>query len=1108
MVNQCKVFSRILLETDDVAVLMVAIPDSSQTVVTFTPRLLKPMPGPVTGSEGFGRDLFIKEGISCIHVVPKWNHWWQSADMPLALDAIQRHLPCDQEIWTYGASMGGCGALMFAKQLGATGVLAICPQASVDLSRASFEPRWMEDRKRLHTCDDSWLEEPFRGNVWLLFDPRYKLDKQHIDILFRSGWHARQVSVGFGEHSVMGMLKECGMLSSTVRSIFNGTFQQRLFQSDLRHNRHRSPVVFSGVANELLRRGKTHLACRFSGLAIEKLAAMKKSGLQLDVATTTLITHNHSLNLVKARNRILAAEFLQELRDHPLVPGDYDWHLLQLAFICGDRAEAERLFIRRSIKNKLTGHWQKALEGCVRNGFLNSAQLENIYEPTKINAKEIEFLAGPSHVVRMQWHIRDGILPISLSQDQLIGIGGAPVWSKSLFERTFCAAGDAKRIALIVPDFRLGNGIELDSKARGGPVLRDGFVGITAAALTTENDQRMLERSMAALHLWHERFGGRVRYIFWSLFGRQVHDRLAGKYINGGRYHHPVFNYDEITAALPELDIIDLSPLLRRPMHDVRRLFIDTSSHPSQVGYLMLKGLLFDGLDATAAYERAVATVEADLVALAHKIRERVGKTVLVTGRSVWLDVLIQILGATGAEKLAEAGLVLVPIDRGIGQVAPAEILANYPLANCQAVVISAGGADLSQLLDPIFGTAVGFWSCRPIIDWESSTEAAIRSRGETPRFTRVAAQSPGNPNAILVDLPAHAVEQGPLGMPSWSGIVTVLEKLTETLSMEPSWRTVGDVLLTRNNVAFLIGGNHAVLKFATGELSPSSESLSAFRNNIASRVTQARSAGSAYLHVIFPDKQSVFSDEFPFQPVHRLGDAYMGQIESDLRSNVLWPADELKLQQERPFLPLDTHMTDHGSLAVLKMMLRSIGMSAESALERIESRIVRFQRWQGDLGSKIDPPLFQEGTLLDPDWPQKQFKSPGGFNDGMVDIILNPIAHSDKTVLLFGDSFFRMMLKHLSAVFSRVICLRTRFLHSEMVTLVQPDVIFTGNAERYLSNVTPDTEAHAFALYPHLRGTENLRMDDGFLAAWAAVTAPDSKQSKKFMVQCGFPPY
>lgn len=115
------------------------------------------------------------------------------------------------------------------------------------------------------------------------------------------------------------------------------------------------------------------------------------------------------------------------------------------------------------------------------------------------------------------------------------------------------------------------------------------------------------------------------------------------------------------------------------------------------------------------------------------------------------------------------------------------------------------------------------------------------------------------------------------------------------------------------------------------------------------------------------------------------------------------------------------------------------------------------------------------------------------------MDILISPEAAHDRTVLLFGDSFFRMMLQHLSMVFTRVICLRTRFLHPEMVTLIRPDVIYAGNAERYLSNVTAGSEAQAFALYPHLRAATDLAMPPEFLAAWRAVTAPRSVHSQRF---------
>lgn len=313
------------------------------------------------------------------------------------------------------------------------------------------------------------------------------------------------------------------------------------------------------------------------------------------------------------------------------------------------------------------------------------------------------------------------------------------------------------------------------------------------------------------------------------------------------------------------------------------------------------------------------------------------------------------------------------------------------------------------------------------------------------------------------------------------------------------TYRIEGDALLTKDNIAFLVGGNHSVLQYVTGKLAPTPTSLATFAGNLAERAGIAHGQGIPYLHVIFPDKQSVMTESFPIRPVHRLGDAYLAPLDPGLRPYVLYPADRLRDEQRAPFLPLDTHMTDHGSLAVLRMMLSATGFQADESLARVERRIVKAQRWAGDLGAKFTPRLFQDGVVLDPDWPVTAFRNSSGFNDGLVDILISPEAAHDRTVLLFGDSFFRMMLQHLSMVFTRVICLRTRFLHPEMVTLIRPDVIYTGNAERYLSNVTADSEAQAFALYPHLRAATDLAMPPEFLAAWRAVTAPRSVHSQRF---------
>ncbi|HBD5430932.1 TPA: hypothetical protein KKL41_004388 [Escherichia coli] len=200
-------------------------------------------------------------------------------------------------------------------------------------------------------------------------------------------------------------------------------------------------------------------------------------------------------------------------------------------------------------------------------------------------------------------------------------------------------------------------------------------------------------------------------------------------------------------------------------------------------------------------------------------------------------------------------------------------------------------------------------------------------------------------------------------------------------------------------------------------------------------------------------------------------------------------------------YLPLDTHLSDFGSLKVLELLLKSVGINATDTVKHISSCINKKQKWAGDLGGKLTPKMYQEGMILNPDWRYEQFKSPGGFNDGMVDIIISPDALLNETILLFGDSFFRMMLKHFSAIFKKVICLRTRFYHKEMIELVKPGYIFTGNAERYLSNVTSDKEAHAFSLYSYLRNEAPAERDNNFIRAFRAFTSPESDFSKNYFL-------
>lgn len=315
------------------------------------------------------------------------------------------------------------------------------------------------------------------------------------------------------------------------------------------------------------------------------------------------------------------------------------------------------------------------------------------------------------------------------------------------------------------------------------------------------------------------------------------------------------------------------------------------------------------------------------------------------------------------------------------------------------------------------------------------------------------------------------------------------------------------DVLLTNSGTAYLIGGNHSVLNYITEQIKPEQASYDNFISNISKRAYIAHLCKSKYLHVIFPDKQSVLESDFPIKNTVRLGDKYIERIEkSPLNNFVLYPADILKQENcNAPYLKLDTHMSDHGSLLVIRHILSRIDETANEATSEISKLIYKKKNSHGDLGGKFEPKLTQESTHLVPNWDYHYFSSNGSFNNGQIDIYFNKDAKVQKKVLIFGDSFFRMMLLQLSNVFSEIVFLRTPFFHCEMIELIKPDIILTGNAERYLSHVNSDDDAPAFQIYSYTHNTATKPSQD-FIDAFRAITSPKAKTSKEFIEKLSQP--
>ena len=224
---------------------------------------------------------------------------------------------------------------------------------------------------------------------------------------------------------------------------------------------------------------------------------------------------------------------------------------------------------------------------------------------------------------------------------------------------------------------------------------------------------------------------------------------------------------------------------------------------------------------------------------------------------------------------------------------------------------------------------------------------------------------------------------------------------------------------------------------------------IKAFVNNISRNVEIANALDFKYLHIIFPAKPVVFKTTF-----ENIGVEINSIVTKEhLKPSVLYPKSKID-----DFEFGDTHHNDKGLFDIIKQAFVAM-----------------------DIETPVLSPLFQEKNFLgdldamygiEPS-PIKVIKGFRGYNNsliqkfdlskyltgnsGHIDYHFNGTAIIKKRLVLFGDSFFRKSLGILSYIFEEVIYFRNPYIIEDIVKVLAPDFVWSGNAERYLVNV-PDS--------------------------------------------------
>jgi hypothetical protein len=222
--------------------------------------------------------------------------------------------------------------------------------------------------------------------------------------------------------------------------------------------------------------------------------------------------------------------------------------------------------------------------------------------------------------------------------------------------------------------------------------------------------------------------------------------------------------------------------------------------------------------------------------------------------------------------------------------------------------------------------------------------------------------------------------------------------------------------------------------------------SIDSFRNNMLYNTSIAERDNFHYKHIIFPAKPLVYKEQFAKAGIN-LRQIYSAQ---HLNECVLYP----HLSPDDYYLN-DTHMNFKGAFKILKQILREFGyLDIPSAITR-EGNIV------GDLAKMLGLDSIEIVSFIDSlegvvkEKCQKYSLKPYlKGNTGHLDFRFNPYALFNKRIIIFGDSFFRTTLSTYQKLFSEVIYFRVPYILEDVCRILEPDIVLTGNAERYLYDV------------------------------------------------------
>jgi len=297
------------------------------------------------------------------------------------------------------------------------------------------------------------------------------------------------------------------------------------------------------------------------------------------------------------------------------------------------------------------------------------------------------------------------------------------------------------------------------------------------------------------------------------------------------------------------------------------------------------------------------------------------------------------------------------------------------------------------------------------------------------------------------------------------------------------------NVLEGRDGWLFLFQGGQSQFDYLTGLKTVNSDSIENFSINIQTRKKFCEEKNIIYKHVVFPSKPLLKRAYLPSEYKNTVSSLfkkyYLNNLNDEVKKSLFYPLEYLEEIENKysTFQKYDTHMTDRACFEIADYLLQLIDISIYEY-----PYIINERELSGDLSYMLGSSDKNQEEIIYLENESNYQVGNRSFlpsNTNEVQITHSFKSKTEFRLLVLADSFFKDVLKYLEPFFRDILYIRSATMQYDIIELYQPDVIFTGNAERYLSNVSSDLESESFLL--KLYGKSEYNPSEAYLEALRA---------------------